>query len=164
MSGVKGQIGGNRKSVELLKLHGTYREDRHGKIQPPVEFRERIVPQDHVVNPDNLPDPEQVFSYFADELERQGMSQKIDSILISQLSEAYYQYCVAVSYARSSPDAMFGKKLASQVALDHAREIRHIMAEFRLTPTARGMSEPKKEKNEPEDLVGQFLEARIVNP
>lgn len=163
MAGVKGKSGtGNRKSVSELKLSGTFREDRHGHLIAPAGKLEIIEPQEHLTNGNVQLDRVEIFNYFANFLYEEGTSQKIDSILISQLVEAYCIYVQAINYARADPEAILGRKLASAVALETGREIRSIMNEFRMTPSTRGMSDNKKDEAK-DDPVAAFLNAKAVN-
>lgn len=151
------------KPIRELQLLGTFRNDRHGKFLAPAGKLEVLEPQEHLTNSNAQVDRKKVFEYFANELYESGQSQKIDSILISQLVELYAIYVDAITLTHTCPDATMGpKKLAVDVAMSVGAEIRKIMSEFRLTPSTRGASESKK-KQVREDPVGAFLEAKVVN-
>jgi phage terminase small subunit len=163
MAGVRGKSGGGiRKSVEQLKLEGTYRKDRHSNVLVPPEKRVEVTPQSHIINQNPEIDREELFNYFARTLHAQGMTQEIDSILLSQLVEFQAQYLLALSYYKADPEAVIGKKMAIAIALDCAKEVRSLLSEFRLTPTTRVSNLPKEEKVK-YDPVADFLEMKVVN-
>lgn len=162
MPGVKGRSGGgSKKSVEELKLLGTYRADRHANILVATEDRVRVKPQSHVLAEKSIINREEIFDYFADVLHKQGMTQEVDSVLLSQLVEAQAIYLTALAHFKSDPQAMFGRKLASVAALEAAREVRIILTEFRLTPSSRTISLDEKSKPTA-DPIASFLNMRVV--
>lgn len=162
MAGKKGRSGGhNRKSVDLHKLEGTYENSRHKNVLVPEECLVKVFPQEHVSNANPYIDRELIFEQFSSYLHDAEMTQDSDSILLSQLVEYYAAYVEAISYFKADPTAMFGKKLAITVANEMAREIRIIMAEFRLTPSTRArVAQSSKEVSE--DPVDAFLNAKII--
>lgn len=162
MAGVKGRSGGgNKKSVEELKLNGTYRADRHANVLVATENRVRVLPQDHILQPNPVINREEIFNYFADVLHKQGMTQEVDSVLLSQLVEAQAIYLTALVYFKSDPEAVLGKKLASSVALDAAKEVRSLLNEFRLSPSSRTIQIEDKSKVTA-DPIAAFLNMRVV--
>lgn len=163
MAGVKGRSGGsNRKSVSELQLTGGFRKDKHGHLIAPDDKLEKLVPQEHLTNFNVKVNREEIFNYFADYLFQEGTSQKVDSILVSQLVEAYAMYVTALNYSQADPEAVLGRKLASAVALDAAKEVRILMSELRMTPSTRGLNEQRKDEAKA-DPVGEFLNLKVVN-
>ncbi|MFN3661244.1 P27 family phage terminase small subunit [Yoonia sp.] len=162
MAGVKGRSGGsNRKSVEELKLTGTYVDYRHKNITVPEDQQELVEPQNHVTDSNAEIDREAIFDYFAQHLHEQGMTKKIDSVLLSQLVEAQSIYIKSLNFYKRDPEATLGRKLASTVAMEAAREVRILLSEFRLTPTSRTVNlDPKKVAADP---VADFLDMRVIN-
>lgn len=163
MAGVKGRSGGsNRKSIAEHKLEGTYLNYRHGDVLVPKENRELVVPQDHITDNNPNVNREEIFEYFAEILNEQGMTQKVDSIILSQLVEAQAMYVTALAYYKQDVEAVIGRKLASNVALEAAKEVRIIMNEFRLLPSSRTVNLSKGDQIE-SDPVEAFLNAKPVN-
>jgi hypothetical protein len=161
--GVKGKSGGhNRKSVQELQLTGTYREDRHGQILVPEKDRERVLPQDHITSNNLNINKVEIFDYFADVLHEQGMTQAVDSIILSQLVEAQVMYLTAIHFATRDLEAVIGKKLAYNVAMEAAKEVRTIMGEFRLLPLSRTLN-VANDKQADADPVQAFLDLKSVN-
>lgn len=164
MAGVKGRSGGsNRKSVDELKLLGTYRSDRHSNVMAKVENRQLVLPQNHIKEDYPEIDREELFRYFARNLYEQGMTTEVDSILLSQLVEAQALYLTALQFYKRDPESMIGRKLAISVALEAAKLVRSLMSEFRLTPTSRAAYAPASETEE-YDEVDAFIKAKVINP
>lgn len=162
MPGVKGRSGGhNRKSIEEHKLDGTYIGVRHNSVLVPEDKRKRVEPQQHITEQNPIIDRDELFDYFADILHEQGMTQEVDSVLLSQLVEAQAMYMTALAYYKTDPEAVIGRKLASAIALDAAKEVRILLAEFRLTPGTRQTSTKKGEVEH--DPVSAFMNATPVN-
>lgn len=153
----KGHVGAAPKSVNTHLLDGTYRADRHQVLIEPDRTRELPAKPDHILGNTKL-DREAVFDFWANYLYGEGHTREIDGIIVGQLVEAYIQYTKAINASRNDPEAMYGKVLASYVALKWAKEIRDILAEFRLTPSARvNTRQEKKDAGVPLDPVGEFL-------
>lgn len=152
--------GHNRKSIEQHKRDGTYNVTKHGKVLPDAKDLMLVKPQDHVTSMLKEVDKKAMFKQFADHLYGQGMTTKIDSIMLSQLVEAQSNYVLALNVYKLDPiDGKIGGRAALTVADEQAKIVRIIMAEFRMLPSSRGgytPSKPKK-KNTPADGVGDFL-------
>ena len=163
MAGVKGRSGGGgKKSIEELKLLGTYRKDRHGDVLAPENKRILVKPQDHITSGNVKIDRLAIFNWFAKILHEQGMTQEVDSVLLSQLVEAHATYITAINYARADPEAILGRKLASAVAMEAGREVRTLLNEFRLTPSSRTIKLDNG-KEVPDDPVSAFLNAKVIS-
>ncbi|MBQ2262731.1 MAG: hypothetical protein II336_15335 [Loktanella sp.] len=163
MPGVKGRSGGgNKKSIEQHQLEGSYRADRHANVLVPEKNRVRVEPQQHLLEINPVINRKEIFEYFADVLHEQGMTQEVDSILLSQLVEAQAMYVTALAYYKSDPEAMIGKKLAFNLALEASREVRIIMGEFRLLPSSRTVNLDKTKQVEA-DPVADFLNMKTVS-
>ncbi|QCO57461.1 P27 family phage terminase small subunit (plasmid) [Pseudorhodobacter turbinis] len=164
MAGKKGRSGGsNRKSIAEHELDGTYIAARHDKVLVPEKDRAKVKPQNHLLQPNPNVNREEVFDWFAEILNEQGMTHEVDTILLSQLVELYSIYTDALAYYKSDPEAVIGRKPAYSIALETGREIRIIMAEFRLTPISRLIDATSLNEKVEHDPIGDFMNARSVN-
>lgn len=158
--GRPGRSGGhNRKSIEQHKLDGTYNVTKHGKVLPDATDVAKVKPQTHVTSDHAIVDRDKLFSQFADYLYGEGASVEVDTFLVSQLVEAQAAYVTAMNAFKVDPDdAKIGGRAALTVANEQAKEIRIIMAEFRMLPSSRGAYSPKTKTEAPADPVADWLE------
>ena len=159
--------GGNKKSIEEHMRDGTYRKDRHGDLELPQSEQAMPKAEQHITST-KLPTKLSVYKRFAADIDAQGLSNKNDGIVISQLAELYVAYCrVSQLIADEGIEAKIGAKTAIAVSLEVGKEIRAILAEFHLTPSSRrkaGMGGDTIIPEVVEDPVGSFLsKPRLVS-
>jgi hypothetical protein len=158
MAGTKGRSGGGaRKSIEQLKLDGTYRAIRHDGHE--LSDGVQVTPEASITN-DFTVDREAVFTRFAEILHEQQLTSDVDSIIVTQLTDTYCAYVQASEFVVvNGIEAKLGPKLAVSVQSELARTIRELLAEFRLTPSTRAKAtrDSNAESKDSADPVGDFL-------
>ena len=131
MAGAKGRSGGhNRKSLEELDLLGTKRKDRHAGITT----EETEIIKDSPVWTEAKTIRKDIKAY----LEKHNASRDYDHILLDQLvNYLVLKHQVEEAIALEGLDYKIGTKGAVSSLVEIQKEIRIIMAEFRLTPATR---------------------------
>lgn len=159
MVAAKGRTGtGNRKSIEELKLTGQYREDRHGGYEVGPEDAVQVQPEGHVIGKYS-PHKKTLHQRFSKLLFEKRLTNEDDALIVSQLVELYSAYIQVVELIdQEGIQAKVGSKLAIYAGLDLAKEIRVLLAEFRLTPSTRGLElRTKGAKGKEVDPIEDFL-------
>ena len=156
MAGVKGRSGGaNRKSIEELKLQGTYEHGRHAGHE--LENSTKVKPEASILGDFNV-DRKAIFNRFAEILHDQQLTATEDSFIVSQLTDTYCSYIqVSEVLAVDGVEAKLGNKLAITLQMEIAKELRSILAEFRLSPSTRAQGIRTASKADANDPVGMFL-------
>ncbi len=156
MSGVKGRSGGNnRKSIEELKLQGTYEHGRHAGHE--LKDSTKVKPEASILGDFNV-DRKAIFNRFAEILHDQQLTATEDSFIVSQLTDTYCSYIqVSEVLAVDGVEAKLGNKLAITLQMEIAKELRSILAEFRLSPSTRAQGIRTASKADANDPVGMFL-------
>ena len=153
MAGVKGRSGRPPKNIDEHLLEGTYRPVRHDRFTAGEGKLVELAPLAWT-NFNN--EEKEIFNRFAEYLFDKNQSEAPDVELLIQLVNYQYLYQLAVTAYKEDPNAKFGLKPAVTVSVECAKEIRLLMAEFRITPTTRiGNTKPKEE--EKVDPVNDFL-------
>lgn len=161
MPGVKGRSGGhNKKPISELKLTGTYQPSKHDGILVAPADQVKLLPEPYLVSPDFEVDKAQIFHKFAEYLYGAGMTAAEDDVILGQLVQLYEVYLQSVKrYNAEGLDAKIGgQKLAFSVMQETAKEIRILMAEFRLTPSTRQNRMKDVTQDVPADPVADFLQ------
>lgn len=157
MSGAKGRSGRPGKSIEELKLQGTYRKDRHDGIQLEVHDRVKLPVPDRIKYSGKTRSKDELFEAFSEHLHRQGMTQDVDTYLLEQLVEFQAVYEEAMAHYNVNPESMYGKKLTYVVAKEAAQEVRNLMHEYRMTPSTRKENGKGENGEAVADPVAAFL-------
>ena len=161
MAGNSNSGGSGKKSVAELKLSGTYREVRHGSIEVPEDARAKPKPEQHITSR-KIPKKADVYKRFANVIHNQNLSTEDDGIIISQLTELYVGWCLCSELLElDGVEARIGNKLAINLMVELAKEIRIIMGEFHLTPTTRRKAamdmKATTSKTKVDDPVANFI-------
>tara|TARA_R110000744_G_scaffold48033_3_gene105360 strand:- start:682 stop:1179 length:498 start_codon:yes stop_codon:yes gene_type:complete len=156
MSGVKGRSGGNnRKSIEELKLQGTYEHGRHAGHE--LKDSTKVKPEASILGDFNV-DRKAIFNRFAEILHDQQLTAAEDSFIVSQLTDTYCSYVqVSEVLVVDGVEAKVGNKLAITLQMEIAKELRSLLAEFRLSPSTRAQGTRDASKEAKDDPVGAFL-------
>jgi phage terminase small subunit len=148
MAGVKGRSGGrNAKSLAQHHEDGTFRKERHGHLLADPAKLVRLDMPTYLADDEYQISKKELFNQFAEYLYNMGQSLPEDAHMLAILVDLYAVYLSAVRKVEADPAATMGRKLASSVMIETAREIRTLLAEFKLTPSTR-ISIEQKEKNE----------------
>jgi phage terminase small subunit len=143
--------GHNRKPIAQLKAEGTYREDRHGNfaVDEPKEIRQLTREITH----------EEAFTMFAEYCLEAGCSQEPDHLLI----EMFATHFVILQEAKKAIQDKTATEFKGAYGVSpinaysvSAKEIRILMAEYRLTPASREAA-----AKETVDALGDFLNNSI---
>jgi phage terminase small subunit len=157
MAGKKGRSGRPPKNIDEHLLEGTYRPIRHDRFLAGEGQLKELAP---LAWSKYSMEEKEIFNRFAEYLYDKEQSEAADVELLTQLVNYQYLYQQAVTAYKLDPDAVFGRKPAVTISLECAKEIRLLMAEFRITPTTR-VGATKVKEEEKADPVAAFLQ--VVN-
>lgn len=151
------QPGNNKKGLDEHKLHGTYRNDRHGKKKVSEELQVKVTPDVFFSGSQDMTD-EQLFDHLATYLHGHGMTAAVDTFMLSQWAQLIKaQREVKEILDTQGVTAKIGNKLAVNVFQEISKDIRVILSEYHLTPNTRNRSPETPKEEAKEDAVDEFL-------
>ena len=148
MPGNSNSGGANKKSIAQLKAEGTFRADRHGSFVD--------ASHNQLQRPTVSIDRDEIFRQWAERIHAAGLGQEQDAVIAEQLTNLTIAYNHARKLFDEDPESKSGSKMSVYVMMDVAKEIRMIMAEYRMMPSTRNPT-----MDDEKDDLGKFLDGVV---